>query len=345
MKLISLTKYIFGIVLLLTSSLPTQAKVLIFTFSYNKPEFIELQYKTFKKFLLDDHELVVFNDATESEMATKINNMCEKYAIQCIPVPQEIHDRPYLDRSTEIKHWFINEYHAPSVLYSNVAQYALDAFGFQHDDILVIFEADLFLIKEFSFHEYLKNYALAGYNRQTDYQGDMGETALLWIGLIPIDMKSLPNKTMLNLNCGTCYNVTVDCGGHTNFYIKNNPTVQIKYFDKIRIRSYYCNTCEGEKSYLCTHNTPQLKNLGFDDKTIAFIQQVPIDWGSGVMRPNGVEGNDKRNIEFFVNRSFLHFNGAAGYANSSYIHNFDIVQFYKDKTEAILKYINDILEH
>ena len=52
MKLISLTKYIFGIVLLLTSSLPTQAKVLIFTFAYNKPEFIELQYKTFKKFLL-----------------------------------------------------------------------------------------------------------------------------------------------------------------------------------------------------------------------------------------------------------------------------------------------------
>ena len=172
--------------------------------------------------------------------------MCEKYTIQCIPVPQEIHDRPYLDRSTEIKHWFINEFHAPSVLYSNVAQYALDAFGFQHDDILVIFEADLFLIKEFSFHEYLKNYALAGYNRQTDYQGDMRNSPFM-DRINSYRHEKPPNKTMLNLNCGTCYNVTVDVGGHTYYYIKNNPTVQIKFFDKIRIRSYYCNTCEGKK--------------------------------------------------------------------------------------------------
>ncbi len=47
---------------------PLSAKVLLFTFAYNRPELIELQYKTFKKFLLDDYELIVINDAKSPDM-------------------------------------------------------------------------------------------------------------------------------------------------------------------------------------------------------------------------------------------------------------------------------------
>ena len=64
-------KYLFCNIFLLANVLTTQTKVLIFTYSYNKPEFIELQYKTFKKFLLDDHELIVFNDAIEKKRLHK----------------------------------------------------------------------------------------------------------------------------------------------------------------------------------------------------------------------------------------------------------------------------------
>ena len=75
-----------------------EAKVLIFTYAYNRPEFIETQYKTFKKFLLDEYEYVVFNDAIEPVLKKKIELMCEKLQIRCILIPQEIHDRPYLKR-------------------------------------------------------------------------------------------------------------------------------------------------------------------------------------------------------------------------------------------------------
>lgn len=260
--------------------------------------------------------------------------------------PQEIHDRPYLDKSISIgRPWWLSEYHAPSVLYSNVAQYALDSLGFEHDDILILFESDLFLIKEFSFDEYLKNYDLAGYNRKVDYQDERNIIDFLWIGLLLIKMQSLTNKITFSVNCGSYKDIAngVDCGGYTHYYINNNPEARIKYFDKIRIDSY-CKTCKNARNYYCKHNTAQLINLGFDDKTIKFIQEVPIDWGSGVIRPNGrVEGYDRRNIEFILDKNFLHFNGAAGYANSSTERDLDIVQFYNLKTAAFLKYINDIL--
>lgn len=340
-------KYFLMIVILLMSSLQINGKVLIFTYSYNKPEFIELQYKTFKKFLLDDHELVVFNDAREQETALQIKNMCKKYGLQCIPIPQEIHDRPYLDKTGEIKHeydWVPNEYHSPSVRNSNVVQYSLDTFGFEHDDILILVDSDLFLIKEFSFRKYLKNYDLAGYNRIVEYsKNDQIGINYLWIGLIFINMKSLPNKTMFNINCSFCNNVLIDTGGQTHYYIKHNHRAHIKYFDKLFMHSHYCNTCKKEKSYRCFHNTTELKSLGFDNKTIAFIQEVPIDWFTGVPRTNEIVGVGYRNIEFLLNNNFVHFAGASGYASSS-TNNFDVIQFYKDKTKAFVKYIDDILQ-
>ena len=38
-------------------------KVLIFTFAYNHPDFIELQHQLFQKFLKDEYEFVVFDDS------------------------------------------------------------------------------------------------------------------------------------------------------------------------------------------------------------------------------------------------------------------------------------------
>ena len=40
----------------------TKQKILIITHNYNRPDFIEIQSATFKKFLQDDYEYVVFND-------------------------------------------------------------------------------------------------------------------------------------------------------------------------------------------------------------------------------------------------------------------------------------------
>ena len=53
-----------GIILCLFSSMAlAQKEVLIITTVFNQPSFIELQDKTFKIFMEDRYQFVVFNDA------------------------------------------------------------------------------------------------------------------------------------------------------------------------------------------------------------------------------------------------------------------------------------------
>ena len=89
-----------GIVLLLLAifQLSFSEKILIITHAYNRPEFIEIQHKTFQKFLADEYEFVVFNDARTDAMANQISEACQTNGVRCIRIPQEIHTRPYLPR-------------------------------------------------------------------------------------------------------------------------------------------------------------------------------------------------------------------------------------------------------
>ena len=49
-------------------SLSATDKVLIITHVYNRPDFIEIHAESFKAFLKDDYEYIVFNDAPNDDM-------------------------------------------------------------------------------------------------------------------------------------------------------------------------------------------------------------------------------------------------------------------------------------
>jgi len=302
-------------------------KILIIIPAYNHPEFISLQHKTFCKFLKDDFEMIIFDDARAQKMSNQIKTSCKRLGILYRKVPQKIHFQPYLHRPKDGP-WPTN---CPSARNCNVVQFALNQIGFKHNDIAVVFESDLFLISEFSFREYLAGFDLAGFNRAVEYPECVKEKInFLWIGLMMLDMRVLPNKKTFNVNCGSINNVKVDSGGFTHFYLKDNPEAKTNLFDKNYAEHFICENCKKEKSYRCKHNTNILQDAGFDQKIISFLQEVPIDWGSG-------GGKTRRNVEFFIDNHFVHFYGASEYAkNSVYC---DMKQFYCDKTKAFKGFI------
>jgi len=112
----------YFILLSLLTPLYAVDHVLIITHVHNRWDFIALQHETFKKFLRDDYEYVVFNDAPDQEMMEEINSICACYNIRCIQVPQEIHTRPYLPRKPDdwlqqnnhrhLDHPMVHSYHA-----------------------------------------------------------------------------------------------------------------------------------------------------------------------------------------------------------------------------------------
>lgn len=326
-------KLLFAVLILLMHEF-TCSKVLILIPTCNNPDFIELQYKTFKKFLKDEHEIIIFNDARDSLINQKISDTCNQYKIQCINIPQEIHDLPYLTRPSSP--WYVSDHHAPSVRNCNVVQYMLNTIGFNFDGIVALIEGDVFLIDNFSIEEYMKDISISGYLKQSlpkkiyEY---------LWVGIIFLDMRTMPDKKTFNINCGSINKEVIDSGGYSYFYMQKYPNVSTHFFDRFDTNTIFCNTCKQTKSYRCTRNTNKLKSLGFKNNVINFIQSVPIDWGSGVKT-----AIDKRNIEFYVNKKFVHFFGGSGYAQCSYLKDQNKVNlFYFDKSQAFHNFITNLI--
>jgi len=260
--------YIISFFLLFQVSLFAE-KVLIITTAYNRPDFIDIQHKTFKKFLSDDYRFVVFNDASVENMQAMIENRCAQLGIECFNIPQTIHDLPYLEREPN------KDYHNPSVRNCNAVQYALDTLGFRHDGIVAVVDSDLFLVKPFSFKKYLKGYQIAGLHQHGVKDGV--QIPYLWIGIVFMDMASLKEKETLNFNCGKIADVPVDAGGFTHYYLKKHPDLKIKYFDQVH------------SSYIDSQNIPSLQQHGFDANQIAMLQAGLHD------------------VEFFIQASWFHY--------------------------------------
>jgi hypothetical protein len=299
-------KYLFiFFIFILSKSLVFSEKVLIFTYSYNRPDFIEIQDRTFKQFLKDDYEFIVFNDANNEELCEKINQTCAQLKIRCIRIPQEIHRMPYLER------WPGEPWNHPTVRNSNVVQYSLDNFGFEHSGIVALFDSDLFLIKDFSIQEFLKDFDLAGVPQAR------ANLEYLWIGLVFLNMTTLPDKQMINFNCGRIGDVHVDAGGQTYHYLINHPSIHLR-----KIASYYsgdflCDECRKNNIARCTHNTEILKQAGFNDIEIKYLHQGLI------------------NCEFMHNQTFLHYRGGSNW-------DYQSPEYHQKKTQMLHEFIHEI---
>ena len=118
--------------------------------------------------------------------------------------------------------------------------------------------------------------------------------------------------------------------------------------NKFHAERAVCLKCLRAQSYRCNHNTDLLQQCGFETDAIEFIQQCPLNWGINVtakpiFHPS-VSRSDRKNIEFFLDRTFVHFYGGSRYYRG--VANVDIDLFFKDKTEAFGNFlegrINDV---
>ena len=286
-------------------------KVLIITSAYNRPDFVEIQHKTFQKFLQDDYEFVVFNDARDSKLSRSIAKTCKTLGVKCVKIPQGIHDKPYLER-------FQGEnFHAPAVRNANVVQYALNNLGFAHNGIVAIFDSDLFLVKDFSIESFLDGYAIAGVP-QVHLQNGI-EIPYLWIGIAFLDMRKLPERNLINFNCGKIKGVAVDAGGYTYHYLTRHPEIKPKLFSMLHSSNFQCSECKKKgEQFCCTHNRKLLEELNFDENQIDLLL-------SGL-----------QNVEFALDGTLLHYRGGSNWDHQSQ-------GFHNKKTQLFTKYLSKIL--
>lgn len=236
------------------------AQVLVITHSFNRPDFIEIQYNTFKKFLMDDYEFIVFNDAPDEDTNRRIEAICAQHSIRTIRIPQNIHTYAYLYRMPG------ELFNHPCIRCANVVQYSLNELGLKHNDIVAIVDSDLFLIKKFSIREFMRDRDIAGV-----IQPRSTGVYYIWNGLVFFDMRTLPNKQLVNFNCGILHNFSggvmnntpVDVGGYMFHYFIKTPDVRLK----IIYQDYVA--CHANKS------VQELQAEGFTEPLISFVKANP----------------------------------------------------------------------
>lgn len=206
--------------------LSAQEPVLILTHSYNRPDFIEIQHRTFQKFFQDPYIFYVFNDAPEESMAKAIEDVCTKCGIPCVRIPQAIHTQPYLPRKPD------DDWQNPAVRCANVVQYSLDTLGFAHPGLVLLIDADMFLIRDFSLVKTLQEAALAGVPQKRSH------ISYVWNGLLFFNMHTLPDKETLNFNCTSIDGIALDVGGATYPYFQSHPDLPFFPIDNLYLAQW-----------------------------------------------------------------------------------------------------------
>lgn len=248
---------------------PINAKVLIFTHSHSRPDFIELQDKTFKAFLEDEYEFVIFNDAPNPSLCNAIEQTCNKLNLRCIRIPQKLHQRPF----------------DPGARHIDGIQFSLNKIGFDHDGIVFMIDSDMFLFKPFSIAKYVGDSHLIGQETVRPHLGPV-EVRYITPLLVFMNMNTLPNKKTLNFDGGIIKGHPCDVGGHIYYYLQDNPSINMRFIPG------YCVTELAEKKTFA-----ELRTFGLDDITANWILSLK----------NHFDASDPHRLQLHGDNHFLHY--------------------------------------
>lgn len=201
-------------------------KVSIFSFAVNDMFPIDIAHRQFKKYIKDDFEYILFNDAYDPTMEKNINTIASCNNITCERVPQRIHG-------------VVN----PSECYAQTLNWSLHEYAAAKDfDIIVLMHTDIFPICHTSMVEILGDYTVAS---TTEFRkiGEAGIT-YLYPAFTIINMKKLKKMLVTELNFGLAPGF--DTGGRTKDFIAKYPN-QVKLLPNHQA-SYFLRTLEGTES-------------------------------------------------------------------------------------------------
>lgn len=183
--------------------------VQIFTSVVNRPEFVEIQYKLFQKFLKDNHQFNVVDDSLDENISLEFKNICEKYNINYYRKSQE-------NRSYNESRWS-GARHA-----SETIQWTFDEIiKKKHSKDLILFlDSDMFLLDDFSVVEYMKDTVISGLPQIR------GHVKYMWNGIMFFDMeKVFEIDQNMNFSDGLVDGELTDIGGHFYYYFKKNNVI------------------------------------------------------------------------------------------------------------------------
>jgi hypothetical protein len=192
-----------------------RSRLLIVTLASHKPNFLELQFKNFKKVLGDDFTFLVLNNSQDSATYNKIKMICSDVGVTCIKVKRQLSLSFYRFRPV-----FRNgDYKDPSLGCS----YGMNWFWrnilpkYTNFEYILFIDSDMFLLNKEIINQLLSDAALVTIEQ---FRGNRYEFSYPYAGfnIINTQFNSLIEK--LNWNPAVIQNKRLDCGGASTHIYK-----------------------------------------------------------------------------------------------------------------------------
>ncbi|MFA6524252.1 MAG: hypothetical protein WC264_02670 [Candidatus Paceibacterota bacterium] len=215
-------------------------KIKIVSLAFIRPDFIELQYNSIKKFVKDTEvEYIVFNNASEDKKQfNEIEGICKKLNIKSIAVKKRNIIFKWLNENVSRK-----VARSLNYIWKNYLQY--------EKDILVIIDSDMFFVKDISIETLMNGHDFAFVPA---YRGRNFEVLYPWTGLMFFNMNMLPNPQTIKWNTGSVLGNKVDVGGMNHFYLeKYKEKIKILYLEMWNLEDIE-NNIDGIKTIKCNLN-------------------------------------------------------------------------------------------
>jgi hypothetical protein len=223
----------------------------IFTFGANRPDFLELQMRSFRMHLKEDYELTVFNNAQFDTTggADHAGMLAQGRALGARVIDVD-KDSGLIDRcqKIELSCSLFNPqglYSNPNVAHAYALCWAWENYISKEKTAVAIMDSDVFLIEPIKLTDHLYPHVMR--NIPDGKPHSDGRTFMyMWPTFFMADMAALPDPETLNWWCGRIQDVPVDVGGQTYHYFQVHPGLDVvpirrAHFQGMNYDEFYLN--------------------------------------------------------------------------------------------------------
>lgn len=181
----------------------------IFTSVVNRPDFILLQDRLFDKYLKDEYQFHIIDDAIDLDLSKKFESICLENNFKYYKKPERTVPMNPAQACADAVQW----------TYDNIIKVN------HKDDIVFFCDSDMFLVDDFNISEYMEDAVIGGLPQ---YRGNI---TYMWNGIMFFNMpKIFSIDPDIDFSDGVVDGEMTDVGGHTYFYFKKN-NIEMKNSD------------------------------------------------------------------------------------------------------------------
>jgi hypothetical protein len=180
----------------------------IFTSVVNRPDFVSIQDKLFKKFLKNEYQFHIVDDSIDIDISNQFKSICSENNFCYYKKPERTISMNPAQACADTVQW----------TYDNIIKKN------HKNDIVFFCDSDLFLIEEFDIVDYMSDAIIAGLPQKR------GKVTYMWNGIMFFNMPKI-NDLNIDFSDGIVDGELTDVGGHTYYYFKKN-NIEMKKTDK-----------------------------------------------------------------------------------------------------------------